>query len=115
VKIELDQQQFNDLCEEVANIGEHRVRADYSGRGMYGKTCIGVECKYGSVDSGAVQFALAMILSGDPDRNDLSWYEVRDAMDEVPESRSDSMGLGQIVYFPGLTIEEGVEVLDNDF
>ena len=111
----LDQQQFNDFCEEIANIGEHSVRADYSGRGMYGKTCIGVESAYGSVYEGAVKLALMMVLSGDPHRQDLSWYEVQDLMNDLPNSRSDSMGMGMIVYFPGLTIEEGVEVLDNDY
>ena len=111
----LNQQQFNDFCQEIDTIGEHRVRADYSGRGMYGKTCIGVESAYGSVYEGAVKLALMMVLSGDPHREDLSWYEVRDLMDALPDSRSDSMGMGMILYFPGLTIEEGVEVLDNDY
>ena len=111
--MQLNQQQFNDFCEEIENIGEHRVRADYSGRGMYGKECIGVESAYGSVEQDKVTLAILKALY--PDRDELTWEEVMDLMETLPRPRHDSMGLGMIVYYPGLTIEEGVEVLDNDF
>lgn len=112
--MQLNQQQFDGFCEEIENIGEHRVRANYSGRGMYGKTCIGVESDYGSVQQDKVTLAILTALH--PDRDDLTWEEVVDLIETLPRPHQDSMGLGMIVYYPGLTIEEGVEISqDKDY
>jgi hypothetical protein len=33
-----------DLLENMSDFGNRSVRNDYSGRGMYGKTCLGIVC-----------------------------------------------------------------------
>jgi hypothetical protein len=76
----------------------------YSGRGMYGAQCVGVD-----LDRGVSEFRLAI---------DLAVACVHDGESEqVAElghlaTSSDSMGLGSIVYFPSVKWE-GVEEEDD--
>lgn len=72
------------------------VRPDYSGRGMYGKTCVGVV-----TDSmgGFVRFLLEVASEIGLGSND----EIGDLADRTSR---DSMGLSTIYYWRGLTVEE---------
>lgn len=70
--------------------GEFEVRS-YSGRGMYGRECLGVD-----VGRGELGELLAVVVENveEDDR-----YEVAQVLRGMA---TDSMGLGMIVYFPGV-------------
>lgn len=72
-------------------------RISYSGRGMFGRGCLGYD---GDRPTRMVEFELAVLLTGE-DNPDLD--DVRDALDNL-ESSVDSMGLGRIVYWPQVTV-----------
>lgn len=80
-------------------------RSDYSGRGMYGKTCVGfvVESSVGMLMIGAsIAEALRIEqIEGDPTPYDESLQLMHHM---ITCALVDSMGLGQIVYFPGVTL-----------
>ena len=62
---------------------------DYSGRAMYGETCVGWSGNFSPLE-------LAAALQ--------EWLEY-DAHDWAKHHRTDSLGLGEIHYFPGITVE----------
>lgn len=62
----------------------------YSGRNMYGETCLAVE-----VDS-SVGAIVALIVSETTDENR------DDLVEAMQELRTDAMGMGQVAYFPGI-------------
>ena len=64
------------------------VREDYSGRSMYGRTCLGF-----TTDATAYRLGVIMARVLGDEADDLSCV-------------SDSMGMGMIYYFPGLTVED---------
>lgn len=83
-----------DELDELEHELDLEARTDYSGRGMYGDTCIGFD-----VDSLAELVrigAVAQQLFGD-DNPELVHALARGA-------RTDSMGLGSIVYWPGISL-----------
>ena len=82
----------------------------YSGRGMYGKYCLSANIDRGGLGPfmGKALVASAQ-LSGDPAFD----------LDEVAEAfeglSTDSMGLGMVVYFPGVPFEgDGEEDEDEE-
>lgn len=78
---------------EVAAECEGRVR-DYSGRGMYGRYCIGIA--FGSVSDAAVFcYWLGKELGQDDELG-------RD----MPQPSFDNLGTGTIMYFPALRLKE---------
>jgi hypothetical protein len=86
----LDSDEMDDLEQAAADHGCD-LRTDYDGRGMHGKTCIGLAAdSVPDVVKALVQFA-----ASDPD-----------LASELLNSWSlDDMGKGVIVYFPGFTSE----------
>jgi len=85
---------LQDFCDEY----EYDLREDYSGRCMYGKTCIGfvADCN---------GFEIAMNLTRflrDVNEENLLEKFINQG------SRSDQMGLSGIIYFPGLSAENEV-------
>jgi len=76
------------------------VRSDYSGRGMYGGTCFGVDFDRES-DSYKFLVSLALVMAED----DEEWGD-QHAMDLAEQAVTDSMGRGMIVYFPGVKLED---------
>jgi hypothetical protein len=81
---------------DLADNYELKFQDDYSGRGMYGKECIGVVGTW----SDMYQFLLA--LGEDEDIRDLF------ALEGAP--RSDNMGLDTVWYWPGLSADAFEEV-----
>lgn len=73
---------------EIVGLDEDDVRTGYSGRGMYGKTCVGFDLD-GSSALLALGAALAAVFPNE--------YE-----DFIHRARTDGMGRGIIVYFPGI-------------
>lgn len=78
------------------------VRTDYSGRGMYGRTCVGV---VGSSVSVALRFMFALAEQISEDGDD-AWEQRENVMELAEDLRTDSMAYDTIYYFPGLVIEE---------
>lgn len=72
---------------------EIEVRTDYSGRGMYGKECIGFVTKEYSTFLMALTVVLINSMRYASLDNTIEWSELTDV-------RTDSMGLSTIVYFP---------------
>ena len=76
----------------IAKAANAELRTDYSGRGMYGAQCIG----YDVHDmSGVMRLGVAInrLLNKDM------------AQDMLDRTTTDNMGLGFIVYFPGIELE----------
>lgn len=68
---------------------EYSLCTDYSGRGMFGRECVGICC----------QEPLSMLV----DLTEyISTFEVMDIRAKLGRICSDSMGLDTIVYFPDL-------------
>ena len=73
---------------------EHECRADYSGRGMYGDTCIGWVTDYPHKLMLQIGIWIGQ-LEGDPNFP-------QDVVDAFMDPRTDNMGRDYIVYFPKL-------------
>lgn len=83
----IDAQKFIDTLEECG----FETRS-YSGRGMYGKSCIGVETD----DIFELGFQIGSALSGED-------------IGHIPPCKTDSMGRDSIVYWPDLAWPEDDE------
>lgn len=94
--MKLDSNQL-ELLETFANDNDYNLRTDYSGRGMYGKTCIGFD-----TDRGQNLFSLGIDLARFLTEN--KEYDLLEAFQNTTIN-IDSMGMGQIVYFPRMEIE----------
>jgi hypothetical protein len=80
-----------DTLEAIAEQVNGDVRANYSGRGMYGDTCVGI--------THANQDALLGVVIGAMVDPELALWMGHNA-------RTDDMGLNTITYWPGLTLNE---------
>lgn len=78
-----------DFCES----NELEFREDYSGRGMYGRTCIGIVCD-------DTLGTLMQLVDAIRDELDISLYDV------LGSPKMDSMGLSSILYFPYANLED---------
>jgi hypothetical protein len=86
----MDTQQFIRLCEDL----NYNVRS-YSGRGMFGKNCVGV-----TLDENPIDFIINLL-------SEEMEPEERDVLVEILRKyRIDNMGMGSIIYFPSLKWEE---------
>ncbi|MGE4353513.1 MAG: hypothetical protein AB7D36_05465 [Oscillospiraceae bacterium] len=79
------------FCED----NEYKYNPDYSGRNMYGKSCVGIVSENDPVFV-AMQL-LAYLCDCYGDENDLTAEGI---LEMIGTPRADSMGLGSIVYFP---------------
>lgn len=80
------------FCEENG----YSFREDYSGRGMFGKTCVGI-----AVDSQESYRIIAELV-----QELIVYYDFDDTVHALGNICSDSLGLGTIIYFPKVTIKE---------
>lgn len=81
-----------------------KVRDDYSGRGMFGERCFGYEPEYD-----ACNIFLWMLSQMFEEGEDWQFYgEVKELIEAgaFESECSDSMGLGTIIYYPHLKVEE---------
>jgi hypothetical protein len=90
-----------ELLEELAQEVSGDVRTDYSGRGMYGKTCVGIVVD--DVDLLELGAAIAETIEDE---------ELRKAL--ISGSRTDSMGYSTIVYWSRVTCSDAPEEDDED-
>lgn len=80
----------------------------YSGRGMYGRSCLGIETGGFAEDTWAPFASILEVIADDPD-------QVRDFADLMSKTRQDSLGLGVIFYWPSVEWTEEMEnFLDSD-
>lgn len=90
-----------ELLIEAAKETEFRVR-NYSGRGMYGRNCLGVVGEsVGTIIADILKEATYLL--GDEDD---PMQAMRDLMDLCGEYRTDNMGLSMIVYWPDINFGE---------
>jgi len=91
------------IVDAAESIGE-RCRS-YSGRGMYGRSCLGITC---SNPMETLMQIVAQIADGNY-ADDL--FQTYDSMVNV---KMDSMGIDSIIYFPNLTYEKDDDDEDDD-
>ena len=84
---------LEELCDDA---GVEDVRFDYSGRGMFGRTCFGF---VGSVRDLATFFYRLGLVTDEVEGDDGTGEELARAL------RMDDMGLQTIFYFPGLEVQ----------
>jgi hypothetical protein len=115
------QDNLKDACEETGNATFYN---NYSGRGMYGRTCVGIvgasmqDCQLviaAVIKDGALRISRVAKESKDPDYSttddnlEETMDEFDDAVDMLARVCMDSMGLGVILYWPELD-----PLVDND-
>jgi hypothetical protein len=90
--MEITENQLEAIRELLSDLAMDDVEytTGYSGRAMYGTTCCGFE---GSFNPTQLGFVISQVL-GEDDFDLAHWM--------VSNVRTDSMGLGVIVYFPRL-------------
>lgn len=109
--------EFKELVKLIES-ADYKVRS-YSGRGMSGKQCVGIETEHAdalTVVLSLIKEALGSVNTTCGDRAYESIGEVQDLCDMLKGARSDSMGRGYIVYFPEIKWEKPEEMdYDEDF
>ena len=86
------------------NLGPgYTVHDDYSGRGMYGDTCLGISIDRGQPN--ALLIANAMVNAID---TGLDPAELLAELSDV-DYASDDLGLGSIIYWPDITVGSAAE------
>lgn len=87
------------------------VRLRYSGRSMYGATCVGVVAN----DPILFAFDLARIVADRTADVEVSCDDMRDALtDGLSSPYRDSMGLSTIWYWTGVTVADDVADEDDE-
>ncbi|CAN5355947.1 hypothetical protein BH10ACI2_BH10ACI2_00360 [soil metagenome] len=94
--------EFPDLFREIVEIvaqesyGSVRIYRHYSGRGMDGKECLGIDIdrETTQIEIGAKIMEKACAVSPSPQS-----FQT-DVLDTLEQSNTDSLGLGTIIYFP---------------
>ena len=92
------QQALEMLIDQCELDGELRT---YSGRGMMGKQCLAINCEVGAVGGALLVSALL-----DKDLQNLDDW-LPDLLDQLEDTRTDSLGMGVITYWPSVPFIEG--------
>jgi hypothetical protein len=79
----------------------------YSGRNMYGKVCLGVD-----IGRGGLGDFIAKVIEGT--QSQIGGENIEEIAQAFRGMATDSMGMGQIVYFPSVPYEEGDEDADEE-
>jgi hypothetical protein len=107
--MKITQEQVDKIIDVMRNtfdveVGDETFRSEYSGRGTYGKSCIGfVIAPRAQLALGA---AIAIALPGLHDDEDIDEDELDLARELMMSSRVDTMTFDVIVYFPGIQLED---------
>lgn len=102
---------FSELQEIVEDAGFETQ--SYSGRGMYGKKCLSfnLECEENEFD---VFLSIAESAQSYVECHD-DGLELEDIIPYFMGAKSDSMGLGTVIYFPNVEWEELEDQFEEDF
>ena len=102
-------QALDSFAHEIEDEDSGSIYPDYSGRAMYGSTCLGL------VGHDILPLIIDLILhlqmahEDDDDSCDLT-----EILQELRDGHTDGMGLDVIVYFPNITVsDEAVDALKN--
>lgn len=90
----LSMENINDIIKKFCDEQGYGFRESYSGRGMYGKECVGINCEYPLT---VIVELFSFLLENDID----PWA----ANDYLHDAKEDSIGLGRILYFPNILCE----------
>ncbi len=101
--MKLDSETYNKLVRAMECVGDGP--RSYSGRGMYGKKCVGI------VTDDPSDCVLAIVRELMDDCGDID--ELRDLVGYLDNSSQDSMGRSAIVYWPRIEWQE-LDDGDND-
>jgi hypothetical protein len=88
-----------DIAVEAGIDTDNNVRTDYSGRGMYGKKCVGFD-----LDSKSELLDLGAALQTEGVLEDFT-----------SRASFDAMGMGIVVYFPGITCDDAPAKAEYDW
>jgi hypothetical protein len=91
--MEIDRERFITLCEDF----ELRSDSRYSGRGMYGGRCVGVEVRN---PGDIIKFLYLVVPQIDPNFEYTDQHSFMNYSPEWEDIRSDSMGHNKIYYWP---------------
>jgi hypothetical protein len=103
---ELNLDQLEDLRDRV---DYDDIRPYYGGRGMYGDTCIA----YVGDDPIMFAFHLAVVLCDQP-AEDVSLDDFERVLSGLGAMSSDSLGMGTVWYWQGVTVAPGAHGDDED-
>jgi hypothetical protein len=78
----------------------------YSGRGMFGRTCVGVIVGRDRTDEVKIGLAIALEIANTTDDPMDIADKIEELVDEMPTASSDSMGHDSIIYWPSLPWDE---------
>lgn len=95
------------LLNEACEAHDAYMRSDYSGRGMYGRTCLAIVC-----DSVADLFRIILAADEAAEGDGLSESLTRH-VEYGGEIREDSMGRSTVWYFPQVTCEDEWETAEE--
>ncbi len=79
---------------------EDELRPDYSGRGMYGATCLAYTGDYPTLFSFELARTIAELNGSEADV-----WQVQSVLESLGEPSKDSMGLGSVYYWRGIQVE----------
>jgi len=107
--VKITKSQVDEIIDIMRNMfdvetDDETFRSDYSGRGMYGKTCIGFVIS--SRAQLALGAAIAITFNGMKDDEDIDEDELELGYQMITRSRADTMAFDVIVYFPDVELEE---------
>jgi hypothetical protein len=88
---------IENACHDAGLDPDETIRVDYSGRAMYGATCLGIVHR----DVGEL---LAFAVALDHGGMELDW---------LTGARQDSMGLSIITYWPGVSLDDVPDLDDG--
>ncbi len=102
---------FSELQEIVEDAGFETQ--SYSGHGMYGKKCLSFNLESGENELDAFLSIAEAIQSYVESHDD--GLELEDITPHFMGAKSDSMGLGTVIYFPNVEWEEIEDQFEEDF
>jgi hypothetical protein len=91
---------YNALVEAAyaAGLDEEAIHTDYSGRGMFGDSCLGIAHE-------TIGELLDLVLALDHAGEELDW---------LSGARQDSLGRAMITYFPRVTVTGAPDTEEDD-
>jgi len=91
-----------ELLKEASHASGADFREDYSGRGMFGKSCVGI------VGGNILEIVHEIVLCVSGEVSNLEEFqdEIGEILEELTNYREDSMGLDKIIYWPSIQFEE---------
>ena len=103
--MEITKAKFMEAVSHTEENNDIHVREAYSGRGMYGETCFGVEGQPTALAE--FETALALLTVMDDLDDEVTGYTALNALTDVQDMRrEDSMGMDRIYYYPHLKVTE---------